>query len=64
VVRKHADQAEMDREIALLDNLLWLPGSRLIELAQAAGLSARVEPIATRIWQHFYMFDLVLDKAK
>ena len=64
VVRKHADQAEMDREIALLDNLLWLPGSRLIELAQAAGLSARVEPISTRIWQHFYMFDLVLDKAK
>jgi len=64
VVRKRADQAEVDREIALLDNLLWLPGSRLIELAQAAGLSARVEPIATRIWQHFYMFDLVLDKAK
>lgn len=62
VVRERANQAA-EREIALLDDLLWLPGTRLVELAAAAGLSARIEPIDERIWQHFYMFDVVLDKT-
>ncbi len=64
VVRERADQAAAEREIALLDDLLWLAGPRLVELAAAEGLAARIEPIDARIWQHFYMFDLVLDKAK
>lgn len=64
VVRERADQTAAEREITLLDDLLWLPGPRLLELAAAAGLNARIEPIDARIWQHFYMFDLVLDKAK
>lgn len=63
VVRERADQAAAEREIALLDDLLWLSGPRLSELAATAGLTARIEPISERIWQHFYMFDLVLDKA-
>lgn len=63
VVWQRADQLMAEREIALLDDLLWLPGGQLVELAAAAGLSARIEPIDKRIWQHFYMFDLVLDKT-
>lgn len=64
VVRQRADQAAAAREISLLDDLLWLPEAQLLELAAAAGLKARIEPIDARIWQHFYMFDLVLEKSK
>lgn len=63
VVRQRADQAAAAREISLLDDLSWLPATQLLELAAAAGLKARVEPIDARIWQHFYMFDLVLEKS-
>jgi SAM-dependent methyltransferase len=64
VVRERADQAAAECEISLLDDLVWLPGAKLLELAAAAGLNARIEQIDARIWQHFYMFDLVLEKAK
>ncbi len=64
VVRQRADQAAAAREISLLDDLLWLPEAQLLELAAAAGLKARIEPIDACIWQHFYMFDLVLEKSK
>lgn len=64
VLRERVDQAAAEREFTLLDDLLWLPGVRLVELAAEEGLSARVEPINERIWQHFYMFDLVLDKSQ
>ncbi len=62
VVQKRSDKEAAAREIALLDDVLWLSGSQLIKLAKEVGLLARVEPISERIWQHFYMFDLILDK--
>lgn len=61
VVRQRGEEADSKREIALLDELLWIAGSRLKELAANEGLEARIEPISPRIWQHFYMFDLVLE---
>lgn len=64
VVRNRDDQTAVVRELSLLDDLLWLTGERYVELAASQGLRARVEPISERIWQHFYMFDLVLEKAE
>lgn len=63
VVRNRADKVSAEKEIALLDNLLWVPQDKLTHLAGEAGLSARIEPISTRIWQHFYMFDIVVEKS-
>lgn len=63
IVRARDGQAAA-RELSLLDDLLWLSAERYIELAAAQGLHARAEPISERIWQHFYMFDLVLEKAR
>lgn len=63
VIRKRSEQPAIEKDIALLDDLLWLSAEKLIELAQEAGLVARVDPISEHIWQHFYMFDLVLEKV-
>lgn len=63
VVRSRGDQAAAARELALLNDLLWLHSGRYIEMAAEVGLRAKIEPISNRIWQHFYMFDLILEKA-
>jgi ubiquinone/menaquinone biosynthesis C-methylase UbiE len=63
VIRARPDQAAAERELAIQDTLLWRTPERLRELAQAAGFRARAEAISERIWQHFYMFDLVLEKV-
>lgn len=63
IVRARGGQAAA-RELSLLDDLVWLTAERYVELATTQGLKARVEPISMRIWQHFYMFDLVLEKAR
>lgn len=47
-------------EMQLLERTGWFSFEELAEWAGAAGLVARCEPISPRIWQHFYMFDLVL----
>ena len=62
VVRNREDKSAAEKEIALLDNLLWVSQGQLILLAEEAGLSARIEPISSRVWQHFYMFDIVVEK--
>lgn len=64
VVESRPDKENARKEMALLDSLLWLPGERLVELAGQAGLEARIEPISEKIWQHFYMFDLVVEKKR
>jgi SAM-dependent methyltransferase len=63
VVRNRTDKESAEKEITLLDNLLWVSQDKLIQLASEAGLSARIEPISPRIWQHFYMFDVVVEKT-
>lgn len=62
VIRARPDPEAARRELELQDTLLWLSADRLCELAGDAGFRARAEPISPRIWQHFYMFDLVLEK--
>jgi SAM-dependent methyltransferase len=62
VIRARPDQDAAERELALQDTLLWITPERLCELARGAGFHAHAEAISERIWQHFYMFDLVLEK--
>lgn len=52
------------RALALIDETLWFQPERLVELARAQGLAAEARPISARIWQHFYMFDLVARKTQ
>ncbi len=61
-VRARADQDAAERELALQDTLSWIAADRLCDMAREAGFTARAEGISERIWQHFYMFDLVLEK--
>lgn len=63
-IRKNSSPSKADKDIELLNDLLWLSEEKLIKSAKDAGLVARVEPISTHIWQHFYMFDLILEKVK
>jgi len=60
VIRDTTEGPDQARTLQLLDELLWLPGDRMVQLAADTGFTARVQPISKRIWQHFYMFDLVL----
>ncbi len=46
----------------ILNHILWLPPERLVELASACGLEAKAARINPRIWQHFYMYNLVVTK--
>lgn len=62
VVHARPDPVAATQELALQQQLLWLPQARLIELAEKAGLRAWVADIHPRIWQHFYMFDLIVEK--
>lgn len=61
-IRARPDQETANRELALQDSLSWMAADRLCALAREAGFRARSEAISERIWQHFYMFDLVLEK--
>jgi len=48
-------------ELDLLDKTCWIATDRLVELARGTGrLRAEALPISPRIWQHFYMFDLLV----
>ena len=62
MLRNRVDKLAAEKEIVLLDNLLWVSQEKLVQLAGEASLSARIEPISQRIWQHFYMYDLVVEK--
>lgn len=61
-IPSHPDPAHVEREKRLLDHILWVAPERAVALARAAGLSARIEPLRAEIWQHFYMYNLVLDR--
>lgn len=56
------DAEERERARNAVDSVLWIDGTRLLELAAANGCSAKIQPISERIWQHFYMFNLVLER--
>lgn len=51
------------QKIGLADRTLWIAPERLVALAETAGFGAASAPIHPRIWQHFYMYDLVVDHA-
>ena len=39
---------------------LWVGPDRMVALAREQGLEAKALPISKGIWQHFYMYDLVV----
>lgn len=55
---------EKQRVLEITGETLWLDPGRAETLARAAGLEAEAHPINPRIWQHFYMYDLVLSKIR
>jgi SAM-dependent methyltransferase len=57
-----ADLSEADRRqtLAYIDATLWLHPDRALELASGEGFRGTVHPLHPRIWQHPYMYNLVL----
>ncbi len=62
VIKARPDQDAVTRELELQKILVWIDPDRLCGLAEQVGFRARACQINERIWQHFYMFDLVLEK--
>lgn len=62
VVRKNQDKNDADKEISLCNHLLWTSKEEFLALANEVGLTVNIVPINPLIWQHFYMFNLVLTK--
>lgn len=62
IIDANPDKKAQDQNLDLIGKTLWLPQSKWVALAEAEGLSAECRPIHPRIWQHFYMFDLVVRK--
>lgn len=61
-INKNTDDKARGLNLDLISKTLWLSQSEWISLAEAEGLNAECRPIHPRIWQHFYMFDLVVQK--
>ena len=55
-------EADKQRSLYFIDQTLWVDPDRMIDIAAQAGFAAQVLPISPRIWQHFYMFDLLVTK--
>lgn len=62
IVRQNSSSAEFSRSLQIIEQTLWIEPARLATLANQAGLRAYALPISERIWQHFYMFDLLVEK--
>ncbi len=52
----------MALSLRITDETLWLSDEALRDLARTAGFEPVITPISPRIWQHFYMSNLVLRK--
>ncbi|HAW18890.1 MAG TPA: hypothetical protein DCX14_01805 [Flavobacteriales bacterium] len=50
------------KEIVFQKDLRWIPRDKAIAMAADCGLNAVAVDIHERIWQSFYMYDLVLEK--
>lgn len=61
-IRERMEPGAAESELETVARTLWISPQRLVEMAREVGFEARAEPIDERIWQHFYMFDLVLEK--
>ncbi len=61
-VRADTPPEHRKESLGILDHILWVSPERLGELARECGLEAKVTPISSRIWQHFYMYNLVVTK--
>lgn len=54
------EEEEKERVLKISDQALWLAPDQMVELGAEYGLTCEPRPISQRIWQHFYMFDLVV----
>lgn len=62
LMREKESPESFKKNMVTIDRLNWADGDALIRMAADAGLAGRIEPIHERIWQRFYMFDLVVTK--
>lgn len=63
VLTQKYSPADLSAAIELLDQTQWVSRERLVSHASQAGLEVEALPISERIWQHFYMFDLIVRKV-
>jgi SAM-dependent methyltransferase len=63
IVRKTRSSSEAKDEIALLDEILWIDPVEFGVMAQTSALSAEISTMNSRIWNHFYMYNITLTKC-
>lgn len=60
IIDKNMSESERDYAVQIVERTLWVSPQRMIKIAKETGLAAKCKEIGAGIWQHFYMFDLVL----
>ncbi len=53
---------DKENNLHIINSVLWISPERYIELGEKSGLQVEIFSISEQIWQHFYMFDIVLKK--
>jgi SAM-dependent methyltransferase len=56
------DEKTRKKIVELNEQTLWADPEELARVATGIGFSAHFQPVTERIWQHCYMYDLILDK--
>jgi 2-polyprenyl-3-methyl-5-hydroxy-6-metoxy-1,4-benzoquinol methylase len=62
VIDGNPDPAARALNRSLLDHTLWLEPERAATIARATGFDAHSAKVHPRIWQTFYMYDLILQR--
>jgi SAM-dependent methyltransferase len=62
VKERDIDERQKVEALRYVDLILWMTGEEMLQIASRAGLSGELRPIHSRIWQSFYMYDLLLRK--
>jgi SAM-dependent methyltransferase len=60
IERSNIPQREKERNLELIEATLWISRSRMLLLTELAGVKASIAKINPNIWQHFYMYNLVI----
>ncbi len=51
---------EKENNLHIINSVLWISPERIVDLALQAGLILKVIPISKRIWQCFFMYNLMV----
>ena len=60
VISSSGTPEEKENNLHIINSVLWISPERIVDLALQAGLILKVIPISKRIWQCFFMYNLMV----